>query len=283
MECNSAIANVSNKNNINDKITNYPINLESIFVNCSRCVDYNFLPYNLKTLILYVSVLEPLLNLPPNLEDVKITVDCNLHIILPDSVKYFSLSGSRNKYKDIIVLSKKLTHLKISSKLYNQIYNSSNDIPYTIEKLDVLGNTHIKAYPKNVQHITFYKEYNLNNKPLVNFPDSVISLSIFRNHYLTNLALPQKLQELHIKKLNSPCFLQSSKEKIIIKRVDCNLTPQYSLPDTIRKIKCFTPYNISKLFDDDLLNLSEKFKNLFIYGVITINGYTYGKYKQMYN
>jgi len=44
-----------------------------------------------------------------------------------------------------------------------------------------MGNTHIKAYPKNVQNIIFYKEYNLNNKPLVNFPDSVISLSILRD------------------------------------------------------------------------------------------------------
>jgi hypothetical protein len=272
----------SNKKNINEKITNYPANLESLLVNGSRCIDYNFLPYSLKTLILYVSVLEPLLNLPPNLEVVKITTECNLHIILPDSVKYFNLSGSRNRYKDIIVLSKNLTHLKISSKLYNQIYDISDDIPDTIVNLQIMGNTHIKVYPKNVQHIIFCKEYNLNNKPLANFPDSVISLSILRDRNLTNLALPQKLQELHIKKLNSPCFLKSSKEEIIIKGEDCNLTPQYSLPDTIRKIQCDTLYNIPKLFDDNLLNISEKFKIFFIHGVITINGYSYDRYKKIY-
>ena len=39
---------------------------------------------------------------------------------------------------------------------------------------------------------------------------------------------------------------------------------------------------LKSLFDDDLLNLSEKCKNLFIYGVITINEYTYGRYTQIY-
>ena len=275
--------NNSNRKYIDEKITNYPANLESIFVNGSRCIDYNFLPYRLKTLILYVNVknvLEPLLNLPPNLEEVKITADCNLHIILPDSVKYFNLSSSRNKYKDIIVLSKNLTHLKISSKLYNQIFTNPDDISDTIVKLDILGNIHIKAYPKNVQHVSFCKEYNLNNKPLANFPDSVINLSILRNHYITNLKLPPNLEELTIRYLHSPCFLKSSKDEIIIKRDVC--VGSDPLPDTISKIQCDTPYNILKLFDDDLLNISEKFKNLFIYGVITINGYTYGRYTQIY-
>lgn len=55
------------------------------------------------------------------------------------------------------------------------------------------------------------------------------------------------------------------------------------IPDTIRIINCETPFNIMKLFDDDLLSVSAKFKNLFMHGVIKIkqNGY-YSRYKMMY-
>jgi hypothetical protein len=76
------------KKNIEENILNFPVNLESIFVNGSRCVDYNFLPNKLKILIIYTNKVEPLINLPPNLEEVKITTYCNLEIILPDGKKY---------------------------------------------------------------------------------------------------------------------------------------------------------------------------------------------------
>ncbi len=221
-----------------------------------------------KTLIIYNYSLEPLINLPPNLEELKITVSSNLEIILPDSVKIFNLSGSRYNNKDSIVLSKNLTHLTISSKLYNEIYKNPEDVPDTIIKLHILGNQHIKHYPKNVQYIRFGKEYNLNNKPLANFPDSVISLSIPRDHYLTNLKLPSNLAKLNIKKINSPCFMKCGSSEVI--------------PDTIRDIKCQTPYNILTLFDNDLLNISNKFKNLFMHGVIKINEYNYSRYKMIY-
>ena len=256
--------NDEERQNLEEKIQNYPANLESLFVNCSKCIDYDVLPYTLKILILYVNVLEPLLNLHPNLKEVKITAKCNLHIMLPDSVKHFNLSGSRNKYKDTIVLSKNLTHLSIDSQLYNQIYTNLDDIPDSIIELNIFGNTHIKQYPKNVQRLTFYKKYNFNNKPLANFPDSVISLSIHMNHYITNLKLPPNLEKLNICYLHSPCFLKSTENR-----------KTYAIPDSIRYIICkrhqYIFYNIVNLIENDLLNISDKFKNLIIHGVIKID------------
>ncbi len=52
MECNGVgyiEDNDNRKKNIEEKILNFPANLESIVVNGSKCVDYNLLPYKLKT------------------------------------------------------------------------------------------------------------------------------------------------------------------------------------------------------------------------------------------